>query len=910
MLRIVIREKNGQQRELQVDKNEIVIGRVPSNDLPLPKNNVSKRHAKVTNHNGFWELVDMKSTNGTYVNGQRVDGTHQLSPSDQVIIGDFLLQFEPMDAQPLAPPPVQGMGMGAPPAPNFAQPPAMPPSPPAPVGPPGGFNSPMTATAGFGATPAPAPAFPPASPPARTMTPPAMPPVPPASTMPPAPPAMPPAMPPAPPAVPNAAPEPAPAIAMPPSPPAFSPNASPFPGTRPPVPPPIGSANNPSVDARSPIVPPAPPATFDNVNAFAPASEDAPPTLPPSAPKPSVLEEAPTPMAEESVSLDDIVLESQAELDHLGEDLELLETLDGPSTNDDLPAANLDAIEEDSVIDVLDELDSIEDLDAMNDIDSIEELNVLSDEPALLEVNEAEQDVQATQDIQEESLPEFPAPEASTPAQELPSSKTPIPVGPPPGGRPPLATPPRATQTEPPKGPLKLPRSMRPLQKKEATPGLQSHVVAPASDVLSSNHRQTAEAIGQLYSQLRSEHPKLLSTPLLPDAPGRTELTNAAQNVLTQLQQEDIVSSALDAEHVVQQTVQEAVGWGPIESLLEDPEVHAIFVNSSARVFVERAGQTQSTELFFSSELALERIIQRMVSPHGIRVDRSGGAVEARLSDGTWLHAIMPPISTHGISLTLQLPKKQHLFFEQLEESQLLDSSMRTFLEHCIQHRRNILLAGDPGSGRTTLLNALAGMFGENERIISVERVRELQLEQPHWIALETRAPDTQGQGGVSMRALIEHALRIHPQRVLLGDIEGTELQTLLPRMLLGLDGVLMTARATSPEQLLYRLETLLMTASEGASQHALSHQIGAAFDIVIQLNQFACGSRKITSICELTSDAEGALILNELFTFQKEGNDEQGHVTGSFQATGAHPQFYDELHRLGVHLDTSIFDA
>jgi pilus assembly protein CpaF len=269
---------------------------------------------------------------------------------------------------------------------------------------------------------------------------------------------------------------------------------------------------------------------------------------------------------------------------------------------------------------------------------------------------------------------------------------------------------------------------------------------------------------------------------------------------------------------------------------------------------------------------------------------------------------MMPPISTHGISLVIQPPRPQQVDLAQLLDTDLFDDKMREFLELCIQQRRNILLAGDPGSGRTTLLGALASMIPQDERVVSVERVRELELAHPHWVALETRAPDAHGNGGVSLQSLIEHSLRIRPQRILLGDIEGSEVQSILPRMLLGLDGVMMTARATSPEQLLYRLETLLLTSTSISSRHAASHQIGAAFDVVIQLNQFACGSRKVTSICELASDEEGTLFLNELFSFQKEGNDADGRIKGAFVATGAQPQFYQELDRLGVQLNTDLF--
>lgn len=650
-----------------------------------------------------------------------------------------------------------------------------------------------------------------------------------------------------------------------------------------------------------------------------------------------------------------------------------LDNLDGPSTNDDLPAvseSDLDQIEIEEDVEIAEEVEIEEEVEIAQEVEIEEEIEIKEEEPAKPPRAETPPPPPAAEEKQEgpkkpspsrmpplmssppigppkplpkvesEDVIKAPAPSIPMPppaAKEEPEEKaTPVPpaspapvveeeeveieeeiivedeppVAPSKPASIPTAAPTPAPVTPAPSIPMPSPAAPAP-RLPVAAAALESGPVPTAQIAagLSQEQQELAQAIIDVSQRLRSEQGQLVQLPIRPDHPNRKAIKEATK-VLVRTMRKAKSIARVPVDQLTDQVVNEVVGWGPIEQLLEDEQVDAIYVNGPGAIFVEQGGALKPTEHFFSSEASLERILQRMLMPKGIRVDRSNGALEARLQDGTWLHAILPPVAQHVI-LTLQPPKQKSLALQDLQESGLLSDQMQQFLTSCLAYRRNILLAGDPGSGRTTLLGALASTLPENERIVSVERVRELQLTHPHWVALESRPPEPQGGGGVTISSLLEYAQRMRPQRIIIGDLEGKELTTLMPRMYLGLDGVMMTARATSPEQLLYRLETALLSSPEPSSRAALHQQIGAAFDVVIQLNQFACGTRKVTSICELTSNEEdGTLLLNELFQFQKEGNDEEGHVVGTFAPTGAQPQFYEDLARLGVELDLSVFQA
>ena len=353
----------------------------------------------------------------------------------------------------------------------------------------------------------------------------------------------------------------------------------------------------------------------------------------------------------------------------------------------------------------------------------------------------------------------------------------------------------------------------------------------------------------------------------------------------------------------------EAVGLGPLEHLMADPHVTEIMVNGHECIYVERHGQLQRTDARFSSETSLRSTLERIVSPLGRRIDEGAPFVDARLPDGSRVNAIIPPLSLTGPSLTIRRFPDQHLTLEDLVGFEALSPAMADFLTNCIEHRQNILVAGGTGTGKTTVLNALSRHISDQERIITIEDSAELRLQQTHVVSLEARPANIEGSGAISIRELVRNALRMRPDRILVGECRGGEALDMLQAMNTGHDGSLTTAHANTPRDAVARLEVMTLMAGFELPLRAIREQISAAVDIIVQLTRFADGSRRITAITEVDGMEADRILLNELFVFQRNAS-HGSRAQGQHRATGQIPQFIQALQAEGQPVDLSGFQT
>lgn len=365
-----------------------------------------------------------------------------------------------------------------------------------------------------------------------------------------------------------------------------------------------------------------------------------------------------------------------------------------------------------------------------------------------------------------------------------------------------------------------------------------------------------------------------------------------------------------DRERLVEELVSEILGLGPIEPLLKDPSVSEVMVNGPSSVYIERAGRLVKTNVKFKDDEHLLHIIDRIVSAVGRRIDESSPLVDARLADGSRVNVIIPPLSLTGPIVTIRKFSKDPLTVDKLIEFGSLSKSMATFLEAAVQGRLNMVISGGTGSGKTTLLNCLSSFIPESERIVTIEDSAELQLRQDHLVSLETRPANIEGEGQITMRDLVRNALRMRPDRIVVGEVRTGEALDMLQAMNTGHDGSMTTAHANTTRDLLSRLETMVLMSGMDLPLRAIRSQIASAVDIVIQISRFRDGSRRVTSICEITGMEGDIITMQELFKFSQEGFDTEGRVTGTYEASGVIPYCLDKISVNGVKLDSSIFDS
>ncbi len=394
------------------------------------------------------------------------------------------------------------------------------------------------------------------------------------------------------------------------------------------------------------------------------------------------------------------------------------------------------------------------------------------------------------------------------------------------------------------------------------------------------------------------------------------EMSDEELRLLTQKILTDVIAknkkfpTEIDKEELTKRALAEAIGLGPLEPMLEDDDISEIMVNSAEEIYFEKNGKLYKSEITFSSNQAVLYAIERIVTPLGRRIDEGSPLVDARLKDGSRVNAIIPPLALKGPSITIRKFMKQRLHGEDLIKFGSASKEMMVFINNAVKNRQNIVVSGGTGSGKTTLLNILSNNIPDNERIVTIEDSAELKLYQPNLVSLESRPPNQEGKGAVEIRDLVKNSLRMRPDRIVVGECRGGEALDMMQAMNTGHDGSLTTLHANSAVDCLARLEVLILMAEMDLPSRAIREQIASSVDIVLQQTRFPCGSRKITSISEVTGIDGGRIQLGEIFRFNQKGYGDDGKVEGEFVATGQIPSFYEELRNKGIEVDVSIFSS
>jgi pilus assembly protein CpaF len=696
MFTVVITEKGGEQRRLDFDKPEVTIGRVQGNDIILPKGNVSKRHSRIVLKDGKFIIVDLKSTNGTYVNGRKITSPLVIKNTDKIYIGDFILHVE------------DSAGAAA---------------------------SPMA--------PGPAPATP--APDAQRRPPPPLPKRKPSRPVPP--------------------------VAAPP-------DEDAFPGP--------GLGDGPRATGPQPVRP------------------------------------APMPRGRPAVR------------DTLGP-----EATEGPSP---LAPSAMDA--------------------------------------------------------------EFRPPPAGGPPGPAPA---PQPMASPMPAPPPMQPAAPAPAVQPMPMPMSMPEpEPRPMERRPSAPSAPS---APAAAPSDPRRARVIELQKEIHDRLL-EYLDLrrMDIDQLADEELWEKTENAICDIVEGMDGEGAIPAFVNQDELIKDVLNEALGLGPLEDLLADDSVSEIMVNRSNQIYVERSGALEVTNYGFSSDKAVLGVIERIVAPLGRRIDESSPLVDARLKDGSRVNAIIPPLALKGPTLTIRKFRRESFTSDQLVEMMTLNRGMIEFLQMCVSARKNIIISGGTGSGKTTTLNVVSNFIPEGERIVTIEDAAELQLKHQHWVQLESRPPNIEGKGQITIRDLVRNSLRMRPDRIIVGECRGGEAIDMLQAMNTGHDGSLTTAHSNSPRDTLSRLETMVLMSGMDLPIRAIREQVASAIDIVAHQSRFGDGSRRLTHITEISGMEGDIITMQDIFVFKQEGFDEQGRVQGRFVPTGFIPKFYEDLQRRGIPVNMNIF--
>jgi pilus assembly protein CpaF len=371
---------------------------------------------------------------------------------------------------------------------------------------------------------------------------------------------------------------------------------------------------------------------------------------------------------------------------------------------------------------------------------------------------------------------------------------------------------------------------------------------------------------------------------------------------------ENPLLNRMERERLIDEVLDETFGFGPLEVLLKDPTISDILVNGPYKIYVERRGKLEKTDVKFRDNDHLLQIIDRIVSKVGRRVDETSPMVDARLPDGSRVNAIIPPLALDGASMSIRRFGTNPLKLEDLLNYKAFTPEMAMLMEAAIKARLNIIISGGTGCGKTTLLNTLSSFIPHDERIVTIEDAAELQLQQDHTVRLETRPPNIEGKGQVTTRDLVRNALRMRPERIIIGECRGAESLDMLQAMNTGHAGSMTTLHANAPRDAQARLETMIMMAGMELPIKAMRQQISSAIDIIIQANRLQGGPRKVTSITEVMGMEQDIIIMQDVFRYKQLGIDQNGRSFGHFEATGVRPSFVPRLEAAGIKLPTNLF--
>jgi pilus assembly protein CpaF len=392
----------------------------------------------------------------------------------------------------------------------------------------------------------------------------------------------------------------------------------------------------------------------------------------------------------------------------------------------------------------------------------------------------------------------------------------------------------------------------------------------------------------------------------LPEEEVRRQVRRITDSLLTL---ESTPLSRADRERLIDEIENETFGLGPLEPLVQDHEISDILVNGAHQVYVERFGRIEPTDVVFRDDAHLRQIIDRIVSRVGRRIDESSPMVDARLADGSRVNAIIPPLALDGPVLSIRRFGLDPLRMDDLLELGTITPEIAALLEGCVQAKLNILISGGTGAGKTTLLNVLSGFIPEGERVVTIEDSAELQLQQEHVVRLETRPTNFEGRGEVTQRALVRNALRMRPDRIIVGEVRGDEALDMLQAMNTGHDGSITTLHANSPRDALSRLETMILMAGIQLPARAMREQISSAIQVVIQVSRLTDGNRKLVSVSEIVGMEGDIVTMQDIFVFERLGVSPHGEVLGRFRATGVRPAFADRIEKNGFALPPRLFE-
>ncbi len=473
-----------------------------------------------------------------------------------------------------------------------------------------------------------------------------------------------------------------------------------------------------------------------------------------------------------------------------------------------------------------------------------------------------------------------------------------------PGGLPPVSPPPVAAAALPPSVPPPTAVAAPAPPAPPVAPGLPPTTAEPVRETMASLGRDVRNQIHRELVQ-RLDIKRLTAERVSSD-----ELQRRARETIESIVR-DVrrkLPPGIDPVRLGQEIFNEALRLGPLEEFLADDSITEIMVNGPHQVYIERQGRLERTNQDFMDDASVLAIIERIVAPLGRRIDESQPYVDARLPDGSRVNAVIPPLSLTGPCITIRKFSRKPFVDQDLVRMGTFTPAIAELLRVCVQIRRNIVVSGGTGSGKTTLLNVLSGYIPSNERIVTIEDAAELRLAQPHLVRLEARPPNIEGRGAISIRDLVRNALRMRPDRIIVGECRGGEALDMLQAMNTGHDGSLTTVHANAPRDVIARIETMVLMSGMDLPSRAIREQIASAIDVIVHEARYSDGSRRIANISEVVGLEGNQIVMQDLFEFRQTGIGENGKVIGHFRATGAVPTFFEELKPRGVILDPAIF--